>query len=231
MAWTAEENLRAVLDQLALARAAGAEAALFPECAVTGYHRRVPELVERGAGEAGIERVRAACAELGIAAVVGAPLATGEDVRNAVVAIAADGTIAGVTYKAGLTASEQRYFAPGTGRPLFDLCGARCAAVLCREIRDLDALSPLLREAEVVFWPGAIAWDGDESHPDHVDEAMARRFARGVGAYLVQCNWPGSLNRPDAAQLGGSIVVSPDGDLLHRAPLDEAGVWTVNLRR
>lgn len=229
MGWTAEENLRAVLDQLALARAAGAPVALFPECAVTGYHRRVPELVARGAGEAGIALVREACSKLGIAAVVGAPLAAEEGVRNAMVAIGPDGAVAGVTHKAGITASERRYFAPGEGRPVFELCGVRCAVVLCREIRDVASLGPLLDGAEIVFWPGAITWDDDLAHPDHVDEAMARAFALATGAYLVQCNWPVSLNRPDASRLGGSLVLSPEGDVLLRAPLDEVGVWTVEL--
>lgn len=103
--------------------------------------------------------------------------------------------------------------------------------ILCREVRDAERLRPELGGVQVVFWPGAVAWDS--TRPVHPDDDFARDTARDcartLGSHLVQCNWPQWLNDPGVTGLGGSLVVSPGGDLLHQCPLDEAGISIVTI--
>ncbi|MBW3571534.1 MAG: hypothetical protein KY467_10540 [Gemmatimonadetes bacterium] len=53
--------------------------------------------------------------------------------------------------------------------------------------------------------------------------------AQTLGVYLVQCNWPHSLNDPTVASMGGSLVISPAGEIVHECPADQAGISLVTL--
>lgn len=222
---TPEENTRCVLEHLAGARALGADVALFPECAASGYHRGLPPQVSRSGVAEALLRIRERCAALGQAAVVGTPYFPSRDegrIWNAAVAIDAAGEVTAVCPKVGLTESEHRYFSPGDVRPRFRMGGAPCAVLLCREVRDAARAAPELAGARVVFWPGVIAWEsGRPTHPESVvTREIAAECARTLGAYLVQCNWATSLNDPELPGLGGSLVFSPSGALVHRTSPD-----------
>lgn len=234
MRWTTEENSRSVIDYLARAKALSADVVVFPECSTTGYHRRVPEQISRRGIADSLERIQAQCAALELPAVVGTPFfpcAAEDRIWNAAVAIGADGEIQAVCPKAGLTQSEDRFFQAGRTRPTFSLGAASCSAFLCREVRDVEQLFPQVGGTDLVFWPGVISWDNDPyAHPDDdVTIEIAQTSARILGSYLVQCNWPNSVNRPELTAMGGSLVISPTGELLQQCPLDEAGVSVVTV--
>lgn len=235
MHWTPGENLQCILEHLTRAQRLGANLVLFPECALTGYHRRVPEHASPYTVDDALRRIRAACADLRIAAVVGTPFYPDREagcIWNAAVAISDRGGILAVVPKAGLTRSETRYFRPGTDRPLFTVAGATCGVILCREVRDVDALRDSLRGADLVLWPGAVWWEGREEDAPPADRITlddARACARALGAYLIQCNWPQSLNRPELTGWGGSVVISPDGEVVYRCLPDEAGMAVLSM--
>ena len=46
---------------------------------------------------------------------------------------------------------------------------------------------------------------------------------------MVQCNWATSVNNPDVRGMGGSLVLAPTGELLHRCPLDTVGISIVEI--
>lgn len=234
MAWTLAENTRSVLGHLARARALGADVAVFPECATTGFHRRVPEHVSRSSIRRAIDRVRARCRALALPAVVGTPFfpADGEGaVWNAAVAVGADGEVLAVCPKVGLTESERAFFHAGTTRPTFALNAVSCGVLLCREARDAEQARASLAGVRVAFWPGAVAWhDERPTHPENVvTREIASACARTLGAHLVQCNWPNSLNDPQTRGMGGSLVVAPRGEVLHECPADRPGITVIAL--
>jgi predicted amidohydrolase len=233
MGWTPEENTRAIVDGLAEAKALAAEVALFPECATTGFHRRVPEHLSRGAVRRSLRRIRERCAALELAAVVGTPFFPSPrraEVWNSAVVIGARGEVRAVCPKIGLTRSEAGFFEAGAARPTFTLGTVASGVILCREVRDAERIREQLPEVRLVFWPGAIAWRSETGDPENiVTEEIARACARALQCHLVQCNWASSLNRPELRGLGGSLVVSPGGEVLHRCPMDEAGITLVAL--
>lgn len=233
MAWTLAENTRSILEHLARAKALGAEVALFPECATTGFHRQVPGQVSVAGIRDAIGRIRDACRTLEMAAVVGTPFFPTDDESprwNAAVAIGAEGEVRAVCPKVGPTPTERAYFDAGTERPTFTLGAVSCGVLLCREVQDAEEARAALGGVHVVFWPGVIAWDAPDSHPENVvTREMAADCARTLGAYLVQCNWASSLNDPTMRGLGGSLVVSPDGEIVHACPADAPGITVVAL--
>ena len=234
MGWTAEENTRTILDHLAEARRLGADVAVFPECATTGFHRQVPGRTTAGVVRRAVAQIQDRCRALGLPAVVGTPWFPAEEeppVWNAAAVIGAGGELLSVCPKVGLTQSEHGWFHPGTERPAFTLGSVRCAVLLCREVRDAEAARASLAGVRVVFWPGAIAWnDTALAHPESVvTREIAVACARRLDVHLVQCNWPGSLNDPAKRGMGGSLVVSPAGEIVHECPADEPGVSVVTL--
>jgi hypothetical protein len=58
----------------------------------------------------------------------------------------------------------------------------------------------------------------------------AQQLARCTGAFIIQANWPNSLNYPEeSAEAGHSVVLDPRGDELIRLPMATAGVGVFDL--
>jgi predicted amidohydrolase len=230
---TCDGNLEGVIDHLHQAKALDADVAVFPECATTGFHRHVPEQVSRRGIADAIARIQEECAALRIAAVVGTPYypAAGDrEIWNAAVVIDRSGEVVAVVPKVGLTKTERLFFAAGATRPTFTLGSAGCGVMLCREVRDGEELRGRLGGARLTFWPGAIAWDNGASDPDNVvTPEIASTCARTLESYVVQCNWASSVNNAAITGMGGSLVIAPTGDILHRCPLDTPGISIVEL--
>jgi omega-amidase len=143
------------------------------------------------------------------------------------------GELAGQVDKTGLTVAEATFFHGGRGRPVAVLQGRKVSAVMCREIEDLALVKHHLPPgaAELIFWPGLI---GTSPEPDSNDVGEdAKRLARQQTAWLIQNNWPRSLNLPEddprQAELGGSRVIAPSGELMLRLPMRVAGLATFDL--
>jgi predicted amidohydrolase len=240
MHWTLERNLAEVLAALDEAAAEGAAGCVCTELALTGFHRRVPELLDARALAAAETQLRAACARLGIAAVVGLPtLAEHGHVFNSHVYIDAAGSERGRVHKRGLTASEAGFFAPGGRRGWVALGGVMATSVLCREMLDVDALLPELRAAwppgadgpRVVCWPSYIGEsDAGQTALTAAYRQGAVRLARELSAWVLQSNWAASLNAPGAQGLGDSLVIDPDGMTVAQLPRDASACHLVALK-
>jgi predicted amidohydrolase len=226
-------NMAGVIDHLHQAKALDAEVAVFPECATTGFHRHVPEQVNRRDIADAIARIQKECAALRIAAVVGTPYypsASDSGIWNAAVVVDGSGEIVAVVPKVGLTKTERLFFAAGATRPAFSLGSVGCGVMLCREVRDGEEIRGQLGGARLMFWLGAIAWDSEPADPENVvTPEIASTCARTLESYVVQCNWASSVNDAAVAGMGGSLVIAPTGDVLHRCPLDTPGISIVEI--
>jgi predicted amidohydrolase len=234
MCWSGEENTRAIVRALALAAAQGAQVCVFPELAITGFHRQIRSEAQPERVQMWLRRVQEACAAHAIAASLGLPtFGQAGAIYNSNVFIDASGTPAGTVEKNGLTPAEETFFTRGTARPVHAFMGHACSVVLCREIEDLAQVSAQLPHgaAQLLFWPGAMrpAVDGSETDP----EAIVKRgqaMARATGAYLIQANWPNSLNYPQESTFAGqSVVIDSSGTILLRLPVAQPGVAVFTL--
>ena len=238
MAWTTERNVGHIVEALALAAGQGAQLCLFPELALTGFHRQIREQALPEIVEPALQQVRAACRDARIAGLIGLPtFASDGSVRNSYAFIAADGELGATVHKNGLTAAEQTFFAAGVDRPVMRFSGRDCTTVMCREIEDVDAITAQLDAAPVqlVFWPSIVGHPpGTIAEPERAVQDLgylqrAGEFARRLNAHLVQCNWPHALNTPERKYQGESKAYAPDGEVLLTLPRDEAGLAVFEL--
>lgn len=239
MHWTLEGNLAETLAALEAAAAAGAAGCVCTELALTGFHRRLPELIDAAALAEAEARLRQACARLRIAAAVGMPtLGEGGALFNSHVYIDATGRELGRVHKRGLTPSEATFFTPGGERGWMRVGGLLATSVLCREMLDGDALLSELRAAlpagdaarRVIFWPSYIGEsDAVQAALCEAYRAGAQGLARELGAWVLQSNWPEGLNLPGPQGFGASVVITPDGVRSSVLPRDEAALRLVSL--
>ena len=233
MKWTVEENCRAMIACIQHAADSGAGLVLFPELSVTGFHRKIVEETEKLKQDSRwIEAIRMSCRDNAIYAWIGAPTFANEQIYNAYILVDADGELASEFRKEGLTESEKTLFSCGVGRTLNEIDGRNFAAVMCREVADLDDLTVQLRGSEVggLVWPGYISHDPDDAIelPEGTTD-QAALVAEVLGCEIIQCNWANSLNIPEMTDLGGSVYLSNLGEVVWRCPQGTPGIGFVDL--
>lgn len=259
MHWSGDDNTKAVLATLGKAASAGAQLCLFPELVVTGFHRQIAAQAQPALVDGWLRSIEAACAQHGIAASVGAPTFDQDLdlIFNSQIFIDPRGQRVATVHKTGLTDPEATFFTRGdarsVSRPVVTLLGQRISAVICREIEDLDRVcmqwaadTPNTRSntrpktspktmpstmPQIIVWPGLMAPDPakpETDPPAHVQDA--KKLARRSGAYVLQANWPMSLNYPElGAKTGGSVVIGPDGKTHFTLPQAAAGLAVFSL--
>ena len=222
-------NRARILDRLDEAKQAGADLAVFPELAVTGYP---PEdlLLRPGfvrAAEASLEEI--ARATHGIVAIVGAPHAAGGRIYN-VAAVCADGEVKARVRKQLLpnygVFDEMRYFAPGEEVETIEVAGMPVGVTVCEDMwEDGPPASELARL-------GARLLVNISASPFHVGkdrtrEEMFRARAREHKSHVVFCNTVGGQD--ELLFDGHSAVIDDKGDVIARAPGFEEALLVVDL--
>jgi omega-amidase len=234
MCWTTAENLAAIGQAMLLARSHGAALCAFSELAVTGFHREIAREARPDRVGPAIRSIRDQAARHALGVAVGAPTFADDGSKfNAHLLIDERGEVAAEIRKCGLTEPEALFFARGTTRPVGQLQGLRCSAVICREVGDLDRVCSQLPPGSVdlIFVPGALRQDPTKPRTDppaYVDDI--RRLAVATRAHVVHTNWPNALNRPEESiDGGGSVVANPRGELLFRLPMQASGMGLFTL--
>lgn len=233
MRWTTAENVEHIVAALALAAEQGAGICVFPELALTGFHRGIREQGTPAIVEPALQQVQAACRTRGIACALGAPTFDARGpILNSYLHIDATGAIASTVSKNGLTPAELTFFAAGTVRPVMRFAGRACTTVMCREIEDIEIIAAQLQAepVDLVFWPSLVGHPPGtvhESGEDSSDLGYVQRtavLAQRLDAFVVQSNWPHALNTPGSTYHGESNVYAPNGEILLMLPRDQPGV-------
>jgi NAD+ synthase (glutamine-hydrolysing) len=210
-----EGNTAKIKDFLAQARAHGAQLAVFPELAVSGYP---PEdlLLKTHFLAAARRAVDEIAGEVkGMMALVGFP-EHAEDVYNSL-AVLADGEIHGVYRKMFLpnygVFDEHRYFQVGDSPALVRLNGTTIGLTVCEDIWEPGppASEEALAGAEVIVNVSASPYHRGKGNER---ERMVIQRARDNLVYMVFCNLVGGQD--ELVFDGYSLVVDQDGELIVR---------------
>jgi NAD+ synthase (glutamine-hydrolysing) len=210
-------NRRRILDRLDEARAAGADLALFPELAVTGYPPE--DLLLRPGFVAAARRSldEIAAATDGIAALVGVPWYDG-DLYNAC-AVCADGAVRAVYRKRFLpnygVFDEDRYFAPGHDCLLVRLGETLVGPTICEDVWQPGPPATDLALA------GAQLIANLSASPFHVGKEREREQMLKVRAadnvcFVALVNAVGGQD--ELIFDGHSVVIDETGEVVARAP-------------
>jgi len=135
-----------------------------------------------------------------------------------------------------LTDSEATFFTRGGVRGWTAIGGVLATSVLCREMLDVEVLLPELQapaddaRPRVIFWPSYIAEsDAEQTALCQAYRTGAEQLARELGAWVLQSNWPESLNMPEQRGFGAGVVIAPGGIRLRTLPRDAAALMAVDL--
>jgi predicted amidohydrolase len=224
-----QRNLALHLEQIAAARAAGAELIVFPELSLTGYFLR--DIVSDVAlPAAAVELEQLAQAAEGAVLVLGfVEESPGHQFYNAAL-LAEAGAVRFVHRKVYLPTyglfEEQRYFAAGRRIRAWESPRlGRVGLLVCEDFWHLSAAAVLQAE-EVdllvcITNSPARGVDGPQIRTAETYHRMARTYAELLGAVVVVVNRVGFED--GLCFWGGSMLVGPDGQVLAQAPqLDEA---------
>ena len=223
-------NVERILRALEQAEAAGADVAVFPELAITGYP---PEdlLLKPGFVEDNLEALEKLAARTGRCAAVVGFVDDDRDLRNAA-AVCADGRVFGRYHKRLLpnyaVFDEQRYFTPGVAPlSLFVIGGVRCGVSICED--SWGPAGPISEQAA----GGAQVVLNLNASPYHAGrlserERMLATRAADASCALVYVNQVGGQD--ELVFDGASLVLDEHGRVIASAPQFEEAVMVVDLQ-
>jgi predicted amidohydrolase len=211
-----EKNLERVLSGL---RTVEADLVVLPELAFTGYlfqdRSELLSLAEDPAHSRTVESLVLLCRDKSLFLVAGFAERSGEKVFNSALLIGPDGLVS--TYrKLHLFDTEKEYFDPGD-IPLepIDVRGAMIGMMVCFDWAFPEAARVLaLKGADVLCHPSNLVLS-------LCQQAMLTRCVEN-GVFAVTANRIGSVIRPRGSLrfTGQSQVVTPKGEIVHRATAD-----------
>lgn len=204
-------NLERVRE--ALAKAAGADLAIFPEATLTRYGKRITDLAEPLDGPF-MSGVAAAAREHGTAVIAGVFEPGPGRVHNTAVAIDAQGTIQATYRKIHLFdsfgAKESELVARGDEPVVVDLAGLRIGLVTCYDIRFPELTRALVDKGAELFAVIA-AWGSGPLKEDHWVTLVRARALENTMWTAAVGQAPNPLESSDGFGVGRSMLVDPLG--------------------
>jgi predicted amidohydrolase len=207
------ENVSWIIEIIHSSAKAGADAILFPECAVTGYNRDFARLSRSEIGGA----LRTIASEARAAqryVLVGSPTFKGRKRFNSLVVFDPRGRKVFCYSKNHLTARDRRFFTSGNTLAFFRVARVPCTAMICHERRYPELVRlPVMLGAQVVFHPNAgLDSLAVSKRKRHGRDGMAvRSFENEV--YYVFANSVGPQG-DGLWSAGDSKIVAPDSRVL-----------------
>ena len=185
-----------------------ADLALFPELFMSGYTTTgVEELaVDPDGPEVG--RVARAARDNSTAVLFGAPERFGGGYANSAIYIDRSGTVAGIYRKAFLFGSERGAFVPGDELLVVDLGGSKAGLMICFDVEFPEVARALAQAGADLLL--TISANMDPFGRDHHVFCTSSALENGLPhAYVNQIG-----TGEEFAFVGGTMALSPDGDIL-----------------
>ena len=229
-----EESVALATHAIAGAGMAGAAIVCFPEAYVPGY--RMPDNTLAPPDAAFLERawttIADAARSANVAVILGTERIVDDATRLTALVINRDGSIAGFQDKVQLDPSEESTYAPGAGRPVFEVDGVHFGISICHEgWRYPETVRSAVRAgAQIVFHP--------HYHPPEPGGYRPATFADPANTFhekAMLCRaaentcWFASVNYATEGSPTTSAVVTPDGRLLAWQPYGQEGLLVADI--
>jgi predicted amidohydrolase len=210
------DNTRRIVESIEKLAGEGVHVAVFPECAVTGYHtgpaiEATSEQLESAAAEIG-----RACARRRIAAVVGSVYKTASRAYNVALVFNEKGEI--VERYGKLQLAGEKWATPGNHMALFELHGVPSTVIICHDERYPEFVRlPAIAGARVVYY---ISHESGMRNEQKLPGYRAQMMARAVEnqMFAVAANAPGNIG-DNSGSHGQSRIIKDDGNILQEASI------------
>lgn len=213
-----EENLAQIAAIVRGAAAAGAQLAVLPETATTGYfiNDRLAELAEPEDGPAA-QRLGRLAAECGLHLAIGMAVTGRDGFHDAMLLFGPDGTRLATYRKAHLFSAERDFYAPGNSPTVVETAIGRIGLTVCYDLIFPDYVRTLVAlGADIVI--NSTNWISDAWQRETwgwtgpVVQALAgtRALENGVWLAMADCVGP----EADFLSLGHSCIAAPSGRIL-----------------
>ncbi|HEX4794275.1 MAG TPA: carbon-nitrogen hydrolase family protein [Humisphaera sp.] len=219
---TIDGNISQIVQSIAAAAKAGADAILFPECAVTGYAVDFRSIA-RGEIDAALASIAQAARRARCNVLVGCPTFSGRKLFNSLLIFDRRGREVFRYSKIHLTPGDAEVFSPGNKLAFFHLDGVPCTAIICHERRYPELVRlPVMMGAQILFHPnaGLDALAVSKAKRGGRDGIAARAFENQIYYVFANSVGPQGKGRWSA---GDSKIVAPDSRVLaladHRGPM------------
>ncbi|RCK69078.1 hypothetical protein DT076_12040 [Desertihabitans brevis] len=206
----------AVADAVAEAAGRGADLLATSELVIGGYradrlHRGELDTVLDGPDDARLQPLREAVRTHRLDTLVGAAVATGSGVHNALLLLTADGSVRTVFAKVHLWGPERTVFTAGQGPVLLEHSGLRTGLGICYDAGFPEYARALARHADLLLFSSAYATGEEERRYDVYHPARA--LESGVHVAVVN-----AVGRQGGAELfGRSQHLDPWGRVVAEA--------------
>src|SRR5215217_401408 len=203
----------------------GADLVVFPELFLSGYTLSdIDELAVHLDGPE-LKKVADIAQESSTALIFGAPERVSGGIANSAFCVDEQGTIAAVYRKAQLYGGEEsEAFVAGNELLVVELCGLKMGIMICFDVEFPEVARSLARVgAEMLV---TISANMEPFGNDHAVFVSARALENGLPHAYVNQVGPGEKN---LTFVGGSTVVSPDGEIYAQAGSSEEAILSVRL--
>src|ERR1051325_6688760 len=210
---TIDRNVEQIVERIHATARTGADAILFPECAVTGYRRDFGGLTP-GPVNQGCAEVARAARESGCNVLVGSPTFRNGRWFNSLLVFDRGGRTVFEYSKIHLAAWDSRFFRPGNSLAFFRIDGVPATAIICHERRYPELVRlPVMLGAQIVFPPnaGLDTLQVSRTKRRGRDGIAVRAFENQV--YYVFANSVGPQGN-ELWSAGDSKIVAPDSRML-----------------
>jgi predicted amidohydrolase len=208
-----QHNTKRIIDRLEALAAEGVQVAVFPECAIPGFHNE-PVMTQTAEEIAAAEdRIQYACRRLKIAAVVGSIYKVNDKTFNSAVVFNSSGEL---IERYGKVMAGEKWAARGNHIALFELEGVLSTLIICHDERYPELVRlPAMAGARIVYYISAEAGMQKEFKlPGYRAQIVARAVENGI--YAVCANPPANIE-DNSGSHGQSRIVKHDGNILQEA--------------
>ena len=194
----------------ATVRSAGARLVIFPELSLTGYELDAPAVAPR---DPRLLPIVEACAEVGAAALVGAPV-TGGDGDTHIGMLVVDGHGVEVAYrKIWLGGAEPERFTAGLKPAFLEVGGWRLGLAICRDI----GVPQHAADTAALGIDAYVAGTCESVAAGTRQDERARRTAADHGVWVAVASFAGATGGGFDRTAGRSAIWNPAGALVTQA--------------
>ncbi len=209
-----EANRKRMVEMLGKLAADGVQVAVFPECALTGYHKDAVMAARAEEVAAAEDSLRETCAANRIAAVVGSVYKINGRTYNTAVVFNSRGEL--VERYAKIYLAGEKWATPGNHIALFDLEGVTSTVIICHDERYPElARLPALAGARVLYY---ISHESGMAEERKLTPYRAQMVARAVEnrMFAVASNAPANV-KDNSGSHGQSRIILDDGNIAKEA--------------